>query len=250
MRKLRSRACEAFPVGSALSDVHFTTSIQSWRERPAFARALPFALYIAFLALAPMLHGWQEIDGRWLYGIRISAVILALALFWNQYQEIHVGAPLSSLQWFLAVAVGIAVFVLWINLDQPWAVIGESKGFDPRQGGGTLLDWPLVAMRMIGAVAVVPIMEELFWRSLVMRWIACPAFLGVAPAAVGWRAVAMSSAVFGVEHSLWFAGIVAGIAYALIYRGSGNLWVPIIAHSVTNLLLGVWVVSTGSWQFW
>jgi hypothetical protein len=31
---------------------------------------------------------------------------------------------------------------------------------------------------------------------------------------------------------------------------SDNLWIPIIAHAVTNAMLGVWVVHTGNWQFW
>ena len=93
-------------------------------------------------------------------------------------------------------------------------------------------------------------MEELFWRSLVMRWIESPAFLRVAPASTGVRAVVLSSVVFGLEHNLWFAGILAGLAYAWIYRQSGNLWAPIIAHSATNLLLGIWIVWTGNWRFW
>ena len=57
-------------------------------------------------------------------------------------------------------------------------------------------------------------------------------------------------AFIGFEHGLWFAGIVAGLAYALLYRRSGNLWAAIIAHSITNLLLGCWVVYSGNWQFW
>lgn len=229
--------------------MHFIASIQRWGEQPGFARTLPFALYIAFLALAPTLHGWQGYDVRWLYGVQISAVILALALLWGQYREINAGVRLSCRQWLLSAAVGIAVFVLWINLDQAWATIGENRGFNPQQAGGAL-DWPLVLTRMFGAAAVVPVMEELFWRSLVMRWIECRAFLGVTPAAIGLRAVVMSSVVFGLEHSLWFAGILAGLAYAWIYRRSGNLWAPITAHAVTNLLLAVWIVSTGNWQFW
>jgi len=47
-----------------------------------------------------------------------------------------------------------------------------------------------------------------------------------------------------------FAGILAGLAYGWLYRASGNLWAPIAAHATTNLLLGVWVLSTGSWRFW
>lgn len=229
--------------------VHLNASIQRLNAHPGFPRALPFALYMAFIAIAPALHGWQGLDGRWLYGIQISAVVLALALSWSRYEEINRSAGLSAWQWALSILVGATVFVLWINLEQPWLVVGVSQGFDPRQADGAL-DWPLVVMRIFGAAAVVPIMEELFWRSLLMRWLERADFLAVAPAAVGLRAVVLSSVVFGVEHTLWFAGIVAGIAYALLYRRTGDLWAPIVAHAVTNLLLGIWVVSTGNWRFW
>ena len=46
------------------------------------------------------------------------------------------------------------------------------------------------------------------------------------------------------------AAIVAGLAYAWLYRRTGKLWTAVIAHAVTNLLLGIWVVRTGQWQFW
>jgi CAAX prenyl protease-like protein len=229
--------------------VQLTASIQRWGEHPGFARALPFALYMAFLAIGPMIRGVPAFDVRWLYGIQIVVVSMALARFWTRYPEIRDGVRLSFRQWLLSVLGGIGVYVLWINLDQSWATVGASQGFNPQQANGAL-DWPLVVLRIFGAAAVVPVMEELFWRSLVMRWIERSDFLAVSPATIGLRAVVMSSVVFGLEHNLWFAGILAGLAYAWIYRWSDNLWTPIIAHSVTNLLLGVWVVATGNWQFW
>jgi CAAX prenyl protease-like protein len=229
--------------------VQSITTIQRWGEHPGFARALPFGLYIAFLALAPLSHGWIGFDVRWLYGFQIAAVALALAWFWRRYAELNQGPKLTLWQWVAAAATGVAVFVLWIKLDQPWATLGASKGFDPRQAGGAL-DLPLVAMRIFGAAVIVPVMEELFWRSLLMRWIERSDFLAVPPQEVALRAVVMSSVVFGFEHTLWLAGILAGLAYAYLYCWSGRLWAPVIAHAVTNLLLGLWVVATGNWKFW
>ena len=31
---------------------------------------------------------------------------------------------------------------------------------------------------------------------------------------------------------------------------TGKLWTAVIAHAVTNALLGVWVIATGRWEFW
>jgi len=97
---------------------------------------------------------------------------------------------------------------------------------------------------------VVPLMEELFWRSFLLRWIQQTDFLALAPMQIGLRAILIGSVLFGIEHSLWLAGIVAGLAYAWLYRASGNLWPPIVAHAVTNFSLGVWVLHSGQWQFW
>ena len=53
-----------------------------------------------------------------------------------------------------------------------------------------------------------------------------------------------------LAHTLWLAAIVAGLAYAWLYRRTGSLWIAVIAHAVTNGALGVWVVTTGNWAFW
>jgi len=58
------------------------------------------------------------------------------------------------------------------------------------------------------------------------------------------------SFVFTLAHTQWLAAVIAGLAYALLYRRTGRLWVPVIAHAVTNGVLGAWVVATGNWQFW
>jgi len=67
---------------------------------------------------------------------------------------------------------------------------------------------------------------------------------------VSLKAILVSSLIFGFEHTLWFAGILAGLAYAWLYRASGSFWPAIVAHAVTNGMLGVWVLHTVSWQFW
>ncbi|MFH1869390.1 MAG: CAAX prenyl protease-related protein [Pseudomonadota bacterium] len=221
------------------------------RRREALPRILPFAVYIAFLVAAPTLRealpsGW---DGRWLYAMQIAAVLLVLAWLSSAYRELR---PLA-LGWrdaLEATAVGIAVFIAWITLDLPWAMFDEpGAGFDPRTARGEI-EWSLAAVRVFGAAAVVPIMEELFWRSFILRWIDKSDFLQLPAAAASGRALAISALLFGLEHNLWLAGIFAGLAYGGLYLRSNTLWSPILAHAVTNLLLGFWVIATESWSFW
>jgi hypothetical protein len=40
------------------------------------------------------------------------------------------------------------------------------------------------------------------------------------------------------------------LAYGWLYLRTGNLWTAVVAHGITNALLGAWVLITGAWQFW
>lgn len=216
---------------------------------PALARVIPFATYIAFLILESMLAGdAYGFDSRWLYAAKIACVAIALGVLWNRYGELRKRLP-GAAQLLASVVIGIVVFVVWIALDQSWAVIGSPRGWNPTGPSGTV-SWSLVAVRILGAAAVVPIMEELFWRSLVLRWIRNTDFLNVAPARAGVLAVLVSSALFASEHHQWLAGLIAGLVYAGTYMRTGNLWCAVVAHAVTNFALGVWVLHSGQWQFW
>lgn len=214
-----------------------------------WARVLPFALYMVFLAIEGTLADLAPgSDIRWLYPVKIMAVVAALWHYRAIYSELRVR---PSWLWggLAAPLLGLAIFVLWINLESGWMKLGGGGGYDPRDAAGSI-DWTLALLRLAGAALVVPLMEELFWRSFLLRWIQQPDFLVLAPLRIGLRAILISSVLFGIEHSLWLAGIVAGLAYAGLYRASGNLWPPIIAHAVTNLVLGLWVLHSGEWQFW
>jgi len=217
-------------------------------SRQALARSVPFALYLTFLALEDMaVSHLTGFDVRWMYPAKIGVVALALWYYRREYVEFALPPDRRAWQW--GVPVGLLVFVLWINLDFGWLVLGESTGYDPRDGAGNL-NWTLVAFRLAGAALVVPVMEELFWRSFLIRWLDASPFWKVEAARVTLRSVLISSVLFGFEHILWFAGILAGLAYAWLYRAGGSLWPPVLAHGVTNFTLGIWVLGSGQWTFW
>lgn len=219
---------------------------------PAVARALPFAVFIGLMAAEPWLAAQLAgvIDPRWLYGIRAALVAGLLIVFWPSFTELTAARRPSLQQIWLALAAGLLVLGIWLLLDSGIFVLGQSgSGFEPRAGDGSI-DWSLALMRLAGSALVVPLMEELFWRSLVMRWLEEADFSALDPARIGLRAVLLSSLVFGLEHSQWAAGLLAGLVYGWLYVRSGNLWIPIAAHAVTNAGLGVWVLATGAWFFW
>ena len=219
-------------------------------QNSAMARALPFAIYIGFLILDSLVqHFAPAIDQLWTYGLRIAAVAAALAAFRKHYVELALPSGRIG-HWIAALLVGIGVFLVWINLDAPWMRLGgQGGGFNAVQENGDA-DPALVAMRLFGAVLVVPLVEELFWRSFLMRWIDRPAFLEQPPRRTSNKALMITSVLFALEHHEWLAGLVAGLAYAILYKRTGNIWFPIAAHAVTNLALGIWIVATHSWHYW
>jgi hypothetical protein len=53
-----------------------------------------------------------------------------------------------------------------------------------------------------------------------------------------------------MEHNLFLAGVMAGAAYNLLLYYTRSIAQCIVAHSVTNLALGIYVLATGKWYFW
>jgi CAAX prenyl protease-like protein len=215
----------------------------------AWARILPFLVYLAFMLVVDLLGrlGVPAAQLRWLYAVKIGAVVATLAVCWRHYTELHSWrlAPIAA---GAALMVGVLVLVLWISLDAGWMLVGTPGGFDPRNGGQ--VDWLMVTVRIAGAALVVPVMEELFWRSFLLRWLDKPDFLSLDPAHVRLQSVAIAALLFGFEHHQWLAGIVAGLAYGALYMRHKSLWSPILAHAVTNGVLGVWIVHTSNWSYW
>lgn len=216
---------------------------------PALPRILPFATFVLFIIVADVAGrlGANPHTLRWLYPAKVLLVAAMLFAWRKHYLELYVVPARRDL--LAAAGIGAVVFVLWIALDAGWMQIGTPTGFDAVGRDGRV-DWLPVLVRAAGAALLVPLMEELFWRSFLLRWLHTRNFLALRPAAAGWRAATISVVLFGIEHNLWLAGVLAGIAYTLLYMRSETLWTPILGHAVTNALLAAWVMATGSWIYW
>lgn len=184
---------------------------------------------------------------RWTLA-RDWAVAAILVFCWRHYEELRERHSVRTADWVLAVVLGFAVFAAWIHLDSPYLAFTREEGFDPWRAGEAM---PIaLVLRFLAITFAVPVMEELFWRSFLMRWIDARNFLKLDPHRVSLKAIAVTSILFATEHSLWFAGLLAGIAYAGLYVRTGNLRVPLLSHAVTNGALATWIVATGNWQYW
>src|ERR1700760_549660 len=157
-----------------------------------FARIFPFALLIAALVAESALRAspWRDaVDPRWVTVGRGLVVGAALIWLWPRYTELKQRPQASSL--VLAIVSGLAVFAIWITFDHGWAVLEQGGGgFVPTQASGAL-DIPMAVLRLAGFALAVPLAEELFWRSFLLRWIDRKDFLACDPRHVSARAFAI-----------------------------------------------------------
>lgn len=213
-------------------------------------RILPFAAYMAFIAVDPFVVSDSGESPLWLYPIKITLVLALLVFYAKEYEELWVKPVLDLRELVLTVSVGVIVYVLWVRMDFPWAMQGPlGEGYNPRRVEGALV-FVYMGIRIIGASVIVPVMEELFWRSYIIRYIISPDFKSVALGTATALSCAVTVALFGVEHNLWLAGMMAGLAYNLLLYKTRRLWPCIIAHGITNLLLAFHVVLTQEWFWW
>ena len=148
--------------------------------------------------------------------------------------------------------IGLLVFAIWVGVDKlvPYPHLGSRTAFDPTplQGSGW---WPVfLATRLYGLVLMVPVMEEIFWRSFLVRFLTQSDFrqlpVGTFSASALWIMVAASA----LSHPEWLVAVVASLAYGLWIRRSRSLFGAIVAHATTNGALGAYVLATGEWQYW
>ena len=178
-----------------------------------------------------------------LYTAKSLLVLTLLTLFWKSYDELKI--PKINIGHIITtILFGAVVFILWINMTWPFASMGEAKAFDPYALPGMWV-YLFIVIRIFGASVVVPVFEEIFWRSFILRYIIDPDFKSVKIGTFTWPSFIISSILFGLEHNLWLAGIMAGIFYNILLYRTKNLYYCIIAHGITNLALGLYVIKTG-----
>lgn len=94
-------------------------------------------------------------------------------------------------------------------------------------------------------------MEEYFWRDFLWRMVIAPNDFKLAK--IGewdWKAFAIVTLAFASVHIQWMTAIVWGAMIAALLVRTKSLGPCIIAHAVTNLLLGIYVLCTHDWAFW
>ena len=210
-------------------------------SNPAAPYLAPLMAIIAAAAIAPIFFG----DAATLYPIRVVAGAVALWCYWRT-------VPLSRLgmSWS-AVALGGLAFIAWLALQsigRPAANDATARaaisGLPALAAAGWLL------FRILGAVLLVPVAEELAFRGYALRKLVSTDFEVVSPRQFTWLSFLGSSVLFGVLHSQWLAGAVAGMFFALAVYRRGLLSDAVTSHATANGLLTIYVLTTGQWSLW
>lgn len=202
--------------------------------------------YLSAARLIPL----SSHDVYYLYPIKALTVALLLIYFRKQYTELSFSDLKRPADTILSCITGIVVYVLWVRMDWTFSGSATPPGFNPTLLPEQGIQVAMTFFRVFGAVLVVPIMEELFWRSFLIRYMIDNRFEAVAIGTFTLSSFLISSLLFGLEHHYILAGIMAGAAYNLLLYRTRSIAHCICAHAVTNLALAIHTITTRSWNFW
>ncbi len=234
----------------------------------AVALITPLAVYFVLAAVIPHQRvdpglGEASIDptGYLLLVVaRVLVIAAVLAVCWQRYIAKF---PLQIDRW--GWIVGITGGVLWIaicslslertfvtSLGVSESILGTRSSIDPLAAypGAETLALFLV-FRFALLVIIVPIAEELFLRGFLMRIVDSDDWAEQPLDQIGWAGL-LCGTIYGVlSHpgefvaaAVWFSLVT------LLMVRTGRFWNCVLAHAVTNLMLGVYVCIWGRWSLW
>lgn len=204
---------------------------------------LPFVLPFAVFILITGLGGSPE-DQLWLYPLKTALATILLILFLPYY------APWGKPHWVLSSLTGFVIIVIWIGLDPFMPTVTSEERFRPDEMLSGVERHIWLSIRVMGAALVVPVLEEVFWRVFLPKWIINVDFDKVETGRFTLKAFLITVVLFGLEHHRWVQGMIAGVLFNLLMMKTKSLNACIIAHAVANFLLAMYVLQTGEWQFW
>jgi CAAX prenyl protease-like protein len=219
---------------------------------PTLPWVAPFAVFMLLLAGLPALG----VPEPWQGALRLGVPTLVLLTLSR--------APLASLRVTRPVAstlLGLAVFGVWVLPDQlvpgwrtHWLFTNPLTGAPPAAAGAAtaVLHDPLqLGLRVVRAAVLVPVVEELFWRGWLPRWLVQGAWQRVPVGTFTRTAFVLSALLFASEHGpYWEVGLACGVAYNAWLAHTRALGDLVLAHAVTNAALAAFVLVTGQVAYW
>jgi CAAX prenyl protease-like protein len=222
--------------------------MQSHRQQ-LLAHVVPMFVFLGLLALSQLLSGSVVLPHAefWIYPVQ-TILCGALLLWFRRCYEFH---RLKNVAFILLI--GFGVFVIWIAPQRFFNFPPRNVGFDPSLLSGNPANyWLSVTFRFLRLVVVVPVLEEIFWRAFLLRFVIDEHFEQVPFGKFRWLSFAIVTVAFTFSHSRadWLAASICSVLYNVVAYVSRSLASCILAHAITNLFLGLWIMHTRQWGFW
>lgn len=218
-----------------------------------FGRSTPYtAPFVIFMVLLAA-QSYVPLPQRWEFGLRCTILAGALWYFSRDVVSFKLVSPLGS------IALGIAVFVIWIGPDYLFPAYRGHWLFQNSITGKVATaisteaqtDIIAIVFRSIRAVLLVPIIEELFWRAWGLRWVANSDFETLPLGSYTTQSFWIIAALFAAEHGpFWDVGLVCGILWNWWMGKTKSLGDLILTHAVANGCLSAYVLAAKQWQYW
>jgi len=180
---------------------------------------LPF---VAYLLVSPVINFLFQ-DLFLAYALSTVIVGILILLFWQKFE-------LKFKFDIWAIIAGVLIFLCWILLEGKYPLFFIAAKIFP---ANTIQ----LIIRFVGFVIVTPLIEELFTRGFLIRFLVSEKWQKVQAGKFTWLSFVVTVLFFGFSHAEWLQGIVAGIILNLLYYRSKNVSSCILAHSIANLLL-------------
>ena len=216
----------------------------------------PFFAFLALLLVGEVVKSLGEGYAHWtlaqpqywVFPLQIAVCGSMLFHYRSYYGELRArrGVGFASL-------VGIVAFALWIAPQHLFPAPPRLEGFQPHYFGDSGLPyWTNVLLRFARMVVIVPLVEELFWRGFLLRYCVRDDFQNVPFGTFTWTSFLIVSVAFCFEHTRpdWAAALVTSALYNLVAYRTRSLFGCVLAHAVTNLVLGLYILKTQQWGFW
>jgi uncharacterized protein len=222
--------------------------------RPYVAYILPFGLFMGALGLVGLVESFASEDSAlwlrepkyWIYPLQTLLCAGAIIYFWRDYDF---GGWKNM---GLSIGAGILVLLLWIS-PQLIGAAPRTDGFNPELfAEDPLLYWGTVIMRFLRLAVIVPFLEEIFWRGFLMRYFIREKFYEIPFGTLTFASFSGVVVLFSFVHSFQdiFGALAAGVVFGWVAIKTKSLGACVVAHAVTNLLLGFYVMGTKQWGFW
>lgn len=225
-------------------------NIQADRPLPATSAYLvPMAIFVGATALEGLFPSpWYPIA----YTLKIVLVTLAVAYCARHWRH-EITLDIRMLGYGLVA--GLLSFMIWVGVDPytpHFRVLGNRAEFNPfEQIAGPAWRAAFIGVRLCGLALLVPILEEVFWRSFLLRYVTNAEQWRTLPlTAFSARAAGIVAVCFALAHPEWLVALIFALTMASLLRITQSLFCCIVAHATTNLALGVFVLTTGKWQYW